>query len=60
MLAIKIYACTVNSMADERTASNFTWYNSAIRNKQDVKTLSDMIQVRQWYLNEVLGLLRVP
>ncbi|RPD72513.1 hypothetical protein L226DRAFT_524576 [Lentinus tigrinus ALCF2SS1-7] len=30
-------------MADERTALNFTWYNSAIRNRQDV---------RQWYLNE--------
>ncbi|RPD81399.1 hypothetical protein L226DRAFT_608637 [Lentinus tigrinus ALCF2SS1-7] len=39
-------------MADERTASNFTWYNSAIRNRQDVKTLTNMIQVRQWYLNE--------
>ncbi|KAH9921065.1 hypothetical protein B0H21DRAFT_767143 [Amylocystis lapponica] len=52
MLAIKLYSVAINSMADERTASNFTWFNSAVRNRQEVKTLVDMIQVRQWYLNQ--------
>ncbi|CDO75074.1 hypothetical protein BN946_scf184703.g4 [Trametes cinnabarina] len=50
MLAIKIYSIAVNSMAEERTVSNFTWFNSRLRSQQEVKTLVDMIQVRQWYL----------
>ncbi|CDO73916.1 hypothetical protein BN946_scf185016.g73 [Trametes cinnabarina] len=49
MLAIKIYSIAVNSMAEERTMSNFTWFNSKLRSQQQVKTLVDMIQVRQWY-----------
>ncbi|KAI0327039.1 hypothetical protein GY45DRAFT_1257848 [Cubamyces sp. BRFM 1775] len=53
MLAIKLYSIAVNSMADERTASNFTWFNSALRNRQEVRTLVNMIQVRQWYLQTV-------
>ncbi|KAI0755573.1 ribonuclease H-like domain-containing protein [Fomes fomentarius] len=52
MLTIKLYLIAVNSMADERTASNFTWFNLAIRNRQEVRTLVDMIQVRQWYLHK--------
>ncbi|KAI0634079.1 ribonuclease H-like domain-containing protein [Trametes polyzona] len=51
MLAIKLYSIAVNSMADERTASNFTWFNTALRNHQNVGTLVNMIQIRQWYLN---------
>ncbi|TBU55402.1 ribonuclease H-like domain-containing protein [Dichomitus squalens] len=53
MLAIKLYSIAINSMADERTASNFTWFNSSLRNRQQVGTLVDMIQVRQWYLTKV-------
>ncbi|TBU37678.1 hypothetical protein BD309DRAFT_875954 [Dichomitus squalens] len=53
MLAIKLYSIAINSMADERTASNFTWFNSSLRNRQQVGTLVDMIQVRQWYLAKV-------
>ncbi|KAI0643696.1 ribonuclease H-like domain-containing protein [Trametes meyenii] len=52
ILAIKLYSIAVNSMADERTASNFSWFNSALRNRQEVQTLVDMIQVRQWYLQQ--------
>ncbi|OJT07823.1 hypothetical protein TRAPUB_1283 [Trametes pubescens] len=50
MLAIKLYSVAVNSMAEERTVSTFTWFNSRLRNNQQVQTLVDMIQVRQWYL----------
>jgi hypothetical protein len=39
-LAIRIYSATVNSMADERTVSNFTWFNSSLRNRQNVSTLT--------------------
>ena len=52
-LAIRIYSATVNSMADERTASNFTWFNSGLRNRQNVSTLTWMIQIRQWALHLV-------
>ncbi|KAI0751711.1 hypothetical protein C8Q80DRAFT_1119397 [Daedaleopsis nitida] len=34
----------VNSMADERIASNFTWFNSAVHSRQNVKTLVDLVQ----------------
>lgn len=53
MLAIKLYSIAVNSMAEERTVSTFTWFNSRLRNNQEVQTLVDMIQVRQWYLYKV-------
>jgi hypothetical protein len=36
-------------MADERTMSTFTWFNSPLRSKQDLTTLVNMTQVRQWY-----------
>jgi len=40
-------------MADERTASNFTWFNSSLRNRQSVGTLTWMTQIRQWLLHLV-------
>jgi len=46
-------AASHNSMADERTASNFTWFNSSLRNRQDIGTLTWMIQIRQWALHLV-------
>jgi hypothetical protein len=49
MLAVKLFAIMVNSMADERTNSTFTWLNSPLRGRQDVQTLRDMIQIRQFY-----------
>ena len=52
-LAVRIYSVSVNSMADERTASNFTWFNSGLRNRQNVGTLTRMIQIRQWALHMV-------
>ncbi len=58
MLAIKLYSVAVNSMAEERTVSTFTWFNSRLRNNQQVQTLVDMIQVRQWYLYKVWLIIR--
>lgn len=52
-LAIRIYSASINSMADERTVSNFTWFNSSLRNRQKVGTLTWMIQIRQWVLHLV-------
>ncbi|TDL14241.1 hypothetical protein BD410DRAFT_734381 [Rickenella mellea] len=48
-IAVKIYAMVPNSMADERTASTFTWMNSALRNRQELGTITDMAQIRQHY-----------
>ncbi|KIJ56071.1 hypothetical protein M422DRAFT_239273 [Sphaerobolus stellatus SS14] len=50
MLAIKIFSIFPNSMADERTASTMTWFNSAVRNRQDVSNLINMVQIRQYYM----------
>ncbi|EKM60617.1 uncharacterized protein PHACADRAFT_189741 [Phanerochaete carnosa HHB-10118-sp] len=33
--------------------SPFTWMNSALRNRQQVGTLADMVQVRQWELHQL-------
>lgn len=40
-------------MADERTASTFTWLNSHLRSSQKAATLVRMTQIRQWYLHQV-------
>jgi hypothetical protein len=48
MLAIKLFSITVNSMADERTNSTLTWFNSPLRGRQDVQTIRDMLQVGQY------------
>jgi hypothetical protein len=47
--AIKIFLVLVNSMPDERTGSNITWFNSLLQANQKVSTLVNMIQVGQWY-----------
>jgi hypothetical protein len=49
MLATKIFSVLVNSMPDERTGSKLTWFNSALRSNQDVRTIVDMAQVGEWY-----------
>ncbi|KAJ3720671.1 hypothetical protein C8R42DRAFT_643053 [Lentinula raphanica] len=49
MLAIRIFSMTVNSMADERTNSHITWFNSALRSNQKADVLIDMVLVGQWY-----------
>lgn len=36
-------------MADERTGSTFTWLNSPLRSRQQVKTLVRTVQIRSWY-----------
>ncbi|KAG9316020.1 hypothetical protein JVU11DRAFT_3682 [Chiua virens] len=51
-LATKLFAITVNSMADERTASTMTWLNSALRSSQKSSTLINQVQVRQSILME--------
>ncbi|KII82918.1 hypothetical protein PLICRDRAFT_180918 [Plicaturopsis crispa FD-325 SS-3] len=39
-------------MADERTVSSFTWMNGGLRNRQEVRTLVDMTQIRQWHRHD--------
>ncbi|PIL29837.1 hypothetical protein GSI_08044 [Ganoderma sinense ZZ0214-1] len=51
-LARGIFAVTPNSMADERTQSTYTWLNSNLRNRQSVQTVTWMIQIRNWYLQQ--------
>ncbi|KAJ4500079.1 ribonuclease H-like domain-containing protein [Lentinula lateritia] len=46
---VKIFAVLPNSMPDERTVSEFTQQNSALRGNQSVSTLVDIVQVGQWY-----------
>ncbi|KAF8595919.1 hypothetical protein BDV93DRAFT_514577 [Ceratobasidium sp. AG-I] len=46
-LAIKLYSVVPNSMAEERTVSNFTKLNSTDRGRQKTSTLVYMTQVRQ-------------
>ncbi|TFY51406.1 hypothetical protein EVJ58_g10585 [Rhodofomes roseus] len=48
-LAIKLYAVVPNSMADERTASAFTWLNSVSRNRQQLSTMVSQTQIRQYF-----------
>ncbi|KAF8600686.1 hypothetical protein BDV93DRAFT_608572 [Ceratobasidium sp. AG-I] len=46
-LAIKFYSIVPNSMAEERTVSNFTKLNAPDRGRQKTSTLVFMTQVRQ-------------
>jgi len=39
-------------MEDERTMSVVTWLNSAKRSGQDVSTVQDHIQIRDWHRYE--------
>ncbi|KAH9916556.1 hypothetical protein B0H21DRAFT_770539 [Amylocystis lapponica] len=49
ILAVKLYSVVPNSMADERTASTFTWINSPSRNRQLLETMVSQTQIRQYY-----------
>ncbi|KAJ7439427.1 ribonuclease H-like domain-containing protein [Mycena galericulata] len=49
MLRVRIFGALVNSMPDERTNSNITWFNSPLRGNQKQEGLLDMIMVGQWY-----------
>ncbi|KAJ6508735.1 hypothetical protein C8R45DRAFT_1208354, partial [Mycena sanguinolenta] len=49
MLGVRIFGILVNSMPDERTNSNITWFNSPLRGNQKQEGLLDMIMVGQWY-----------
>ncbi|KAH9913486.1 hypothetical protein B0H21DRAFT_857827 [Amylocystis lapponica] len=48
-LAIKIFSVVPNSMADERTASTFTWINRPLRSRQHLDTMVSQTQIRQYY-----------
>ncbi|KAF8206744.1 hypothetical protein K438DRAFT_1963056 [Mycena galopus ATCC 62051] len=43
MLGVRIFSILVNSMPDERTNSNITWFNSPLRGNQAPERLVDMI-----------------
>ncbi|KIM57247.1 hypothetical protein SCLCIDRAFT_1219592 [Scleroderma citrinum Foug A] len=43
--ATKLFDISVNSMADERTASTMSWLNTALRNSQKSSTLINQIQI---------------
>jgi hypothetical protein len=45
----KLFSIKPNSMPEERTMSVFTKMNSASCNRQQVRTLVDMTQIRQWH-----------
>ncbi|KIO32093.1 hypothetical protein M407DRAFT_67168 [Tulasnella calospora MUT 4182] len=46
--AVKLLSICANSMADERTMSKVTKLNSHVRNRQEVQTLVDMIQIASY------------
>jgi hypothetical protein len=48
-LADKIYSVRVNSMAEERTVSAFTWITPALRSNLQVNTMVAMTQIGQYY-----------
>ncbi|KAF8057516.1 ribonuclease H-like domain-containing protein [Lyophyllum atratum] len=52
VLAIKIHAVRVNSMAEERTVSTFTWMTPAYRSQLSVGSMVAMTQIRQYYATE--------
>ncbi|KEP46427.1 hypothetical protein V565_199460 [Rhizoctonia solani 123E] len=47
LLGIKLYSVVPNSMAEERTVSNFTKLNAPDRGRQKASTLVHMTQIRQ-------------
>ncbi|KAF7320731.1 DUF659 family protein [Mycena chlorophos] len=49
---VKIFSITVNSMADERTNSMLTWFNSPYRNRQTAQTMEELILVGQRFRRE--------
>ncbi|KAF5312309.1 hypothetical protein D9619_003512 [Psilocybe cf. subviscida] len=51
-IAIKLYSVVPHSMADERTMSVVTMINSAQRNRQSVKSVFALAQIRSYYLRQ--------
>ncbi|EEB89879.1 hypothetical protein MPER_11977 [Moniliophthora perniciosa FA553] len=51
-IAIKIFTMRVNSMADERTASTFSWMSSPLRNAQSVDTMGAKAMIYKYYRTE--------
>ena len=51
-MAQKIFAVHVNSMAEERTVSNFTWITPTCRARLSVASMTRMTQIRQFYKTE--------
>ncbi|KAJ7443129.1 hypothetical protein FB451DRAFT_1437771 [Mycena latifolia] len=49
------FGILANSMPDERTNSNITWFNSPLRGKQKAENLLDMILVGQWHTYHAEG-----
>jgi hypothetical protein len=54
-VALKLLSIVPNSMAEERTVSNFTKLNSPDRAKQKVATIVYMTQIRQHELRELVS-----
>ncbi|KAG2746790.1 hypothetical protein P692DRAFT_20820201 [Suillus brevipes Sb2] len=48
--AEKLYSIKPSSIPEERTMSVFTKMNTPARNRQQVRTLVDMTQIRQWHM----------
>lgn len=51
-MARKIFAVRVNSMAEERTVSSFTWLTPPLCSKLAVASMARMTQIRQYYATE--------
>ncbi|KAG1726268.1 uncharacterized protein EDB91DRAFT_209357 [Suillus paluster] len=49
-IAEKIYSIKPSSVPEERTMSVFMRMNTPARNRQHVRTLVDMTQIRQWHM----------
>ncbi|KAJ7728047.1 hypothetical protein B0H16DRAFT_1470638 [Mycena metata] len=55
MLAVRIFGILANSMPDERTNSNITWFSSPLRGNQKAENLLDMILVGRWHTYHAEG-----
>ncbi|KAG1724896.1 uncharacterized protein EDB91DRAFT_1062575 [Suillus paluster] len=49
MLSQKLYSVVPVSMANERTVSTITWLNGPTQSRQEISTLKEHIQIRQWH-----------
>ncbi|KAJ6555261.1 hypothetical protein B0H10DRAFT_2241429 [Mycena sp. CBHHK59/15] len=55
MLAVRIFGILANSMPNERTNSDITWFNSPLRGNQKAENLLDMILLGQWHTYHTEG-----
>ncbi|KAJ7208334.1 hypothetical protein GGX14DRAFT_301730, partial [Mycena pura] len=60
MLAIRISGILINSMPDERTNSNITWFNSPLRGNQKGETVMNMVEIGHWYKYHAAGPRKSP